>query len=226
MRRLGGRPTLTRVLLALGATVLVLLVLAQLLLPGIAASTISSRIGRYGQVESVHVSAFPAVELLWGSAESVDVHARALALAPAQAAKLLWESRDVERMDVHADSVRVGPLHVSAATLSKRGSALTAQARASEADVAAALPPGFSLRLLSSSAGRVEVQASGGLFGIGASVEAVALGSGGKLVAHPRGLLIEALQLTLFSDPHVFVEGVGAGQRGSDYTLSMYGHLH
>jgi hypothetical protein len=226
MRRLGGRPTLTRALLALGATILVLLVLAQLLLPRIAASTISSRIGRYGHVESVHVSAFPALELLWGSAESVDVHAGALALAPAQAGKLLWESRDVERMDVHAESVRVGPLRVSAATLIKRGSALTAEAQASEADVAAALPPGFSLRLLSSDAGQVEVQASGGLFGIGASVEAVALGSGGKLVAHPRGLLIEALQLTLFSDPHVFVEGVGAGQRGSDYTLSMYGHLH
>lgn len=215
-----------RVLLALAATVLVLLVLAQVLLPRIAADTISSRVGRYGHVRSVHVSAFPAVELLWGHAESVQVSAGSLTLSPAQAAKLLWESRGVGRMDVHADSVKVGPLLVTRATLAKRGSGLTAQAQSSEANVSAALPPGFGLRLLTSGAGRVEVQASGGLFGIGASVPAVALASDGRLVAHPIAPLIEALQLTLFSDPHVFVEGVGAARRGADYDLSMYGRLH
>ena len=38
---------------------------------GIAASRISSRVGRYGKVQSVSVSAWPAVELLWGHADSV-----------------------------------------------------------------------------------------------------------------------------------------------------------
>ena len=56
---------------------MLLLVLAQLLLPRIAASRISSRVGRYGTVQSVSVSAWPAVELLWGHADSVRVKAGA-----------------------------------------------------------------------------------------------------------------------------------------------------
>ena len=47
------------------------LVLAQLFLPRIAASRISSRVGSYGKVSSVSVSALPAMELLWGDADSV-----------------------------------------------------------------------------------------------------------------------------------------------------------
>ena len=216
----------------LATAALLLLVLAQILLPRIAASTISSRVGRYGSVASVHVSAFPAVELLWGSADSVKVRAGKLALKPAQAAGLLWESRGVARLDVHADSVEVGPLRVSDATLSKRGNVLRARARTSEADVAAALPPGLALRLISSGGGRVEVQASGGLFGLlsaGASVPAVAQAIDGRLVAHPLGALVEGFHLTLFSDPHVYVEGVGASTGGPPplvYSLSMGARLH
>ena len=189
---------------------IVVLGLAQLILPRIAESTIASRVGRYGKVESVHVSAWPAVELLWGHVDSVRVRARSLKLSAAQAASLLWESRGVSRMDVQAGAVALGRLRVTGATLTKRGGALSAAAQASEADVGAALPPGFSLRLIRSEAGEVEVQSSGGLFGIGASVDAVAAAREGELVARPRGLLLGAFQLTLFSDPHVHVEGVGA----------------
>jgi hypothetical protein len=74
----------------------------------------------------------------------------------------------------------------------------------------------------------VLVRASGGLFGVGASVDAVALGREGRLIAHPVGPLLEGLQLTLFSDPHVYVEGVGASvQDGvpSSYRLSMSASL-
>ena len=38
--------------------------------------------------------------------------------------------------------------------------------------------------------GTVEVRASGGLFGVSASVEAVAQAENGKLVARPTGLLL------------------------------------
>jgi len=54
------------VLLLAGGAVL-LLGLAQLFLPRIAAGRITSRLGRYGRVESVSVSAWPAVKLLWGA---------------------------------------------------------------------------------------------------------------------------------------------------------------
>jgi hypothetical protein len=218
-----------KLLLSVVGAVGLLLVLAQIFLPRLAASRVSSRVGRYGTVESVSVSAWPAVKLLWGSVDSVRVKAKSLALSPAQAAKLLWEARDTASMDVSAERVQVGPLRVTDATLSKRGSALSAEAMTSEADVHAALPAGLGVRLLRSEGGKVEVQATGGLFGVSATVNAVAGASDGKLVAHPLGLLIEGLQLTLFSDPHVYVEGVGASvssEQPLSYRLSMSARLH
>ncbi len=228
MRRGGGVSGWRRAALwAAGALVLALAV-AQVLLPRIAASVISSRVGRYGRVSSVSVSAWPAVKLLWGSVDSVKLRATSLALEPAQAAKLLWEARDVVSMDVSAQQVQVGSLVLSDARMSKRGSALSAQAQASEAAVSAALPSGFTLALLRSEGGQVQVRASGGLFGVGTSVNAVAQASEGRLVAHPQGFLIEGLRLTLFSDEHVYVEGVGASvlrSRPLRYGLSMRASL-
>src|ERR1019366_6227068 len=79
---------------------------AVVLLPRIAASVISSRVGRYGKVNSVSVSAWPAVKLLWGSADSVKVRAQSLTLEPGQAAKLLWEARSTTRVDASVQRVR------------------------------------------------------------------------------------------------------------------------
>jgi LmeA-like phospholipid-binding len=208
---------------------ILLLALAQAVLPRIAVNRIEARVGRYGTVQSVSVSAWPAVELLWGHVGSVRVRAKSLALSPAQAASLLWEAQGAASMDVSAESVQVGTLRLSDASLRKRGNALSAQALTSEADVKAALPSGFGVRLLRSEGGKVEVQATGGLFGVGATVNAVAGASEGKLVARPLGFLIEGLQLTLFSDPHVYVEGVGASVQSEQplsYWLTMSARLH
>ena len=220
MRRAGGSRAI-RIAAITAVVVLVALVLAQFVLPRIAASRISSRVGRYGHVEHVSVSAFPAIELLWGDADSVEVRARSVSLSPAQAAGLLWEARGVDRMDVTASSARVGSLALTDAALRKRGSALSAHAHASAAAVKAALGSGVGVRLLSSEGGRVRVAATGSLFGVGATVAAVAESDAGKLVVHPEGLLLEGLRLTLFDDPHVHVIGVAATQDPTGYVLGM-----
>ena len=215
-------------LASLAGGVLLLLVLAQIILPRIAASRISSRVGRYGSVKSVSVSAWPAIELLWGHVDSVTVHAGALSLSTSEAAKLLWEGRGAASMDLTADAVKLGSLRVTDAVLRKRGSGLTAHALASEQAIKAALPEGFTLSLLSSEGGKVEVRAGGSLFGIGASVDAVAEADDGKLIAHPLGFLVEGFRVTLFSDPHVHIEGVGASKvPGSTptYLLSVSARL-
>src|SRR5271166_1183344 len=105
MRRGGGRKKRRLVLSLMGGLAL-LVVLAQVLLPRIAASRISSRVGRYGKVRSVSVSAWPALKLLWGQADSVRVSAKSLTLSPSQVASLLWEGREASRMDVSAESVQ------------------------------------------------------------------------------------------------------------------------
>jgi hypothetical protein len=220
-RRVGTRG---RVALSVAAALLVLAAVAQVVLPRIAASRISSRVARYGSVASVSVSAWPAVQLLWGHAGSVTVRARRLALSPAQAAALLWEARGVSSLDVSAEAVAVGTLRLQQASLRKRGSALRASARTTAAEAQAALPSGITVKLLGSGEGRVEVLATGSLFGIGASVRALAQASEGKLVVHPVGPLVEALALTLFSSERVRVQGVGASVVGSDpltYELTM-----
>jgi hypothetical protein len=199
--------------------------LAQVFLPKIAASRISSRLGKYGDVQSVHVSAFPAIELLWGDADSVKVRARTLNVSSQQTGKLLHEARGLDRIDLMADDTRVGPLQLSGVGLRKRGRRLSAYGYSSNEAVQSALPAGFSVQLLASGGGKVEVRASGGLFGVGASVDAVAEAEAGKLVVRPRGFLVEALKLTLFSDPRVQIEGVAAERNPAGYYLGITASL-
>jgi hypothetical protein len=213
-----------RIAIGVVAGLVVVLGLAQLILPRVAASRISSRVGRYGHVQSVSVSAWPALKLLWGDADSVHVHVGAIALSTSQAAALVHEGHDVDTMDVTAESVRLGSLHLTDAAMHKHGDVATGRASVSEADVKAALPSGFEVQLLRSGQGQVEVRATGGLFGVGASVNAIATASEGKLVAHPVGFLIEGLQLTLFSNARVHVLGVGASVQSEQprmYRLTM-----
>ncbi len=196
-----------------GAVVL-LLALAQLVLPGVATRRIRSRVGRYGTVKSVSVSAWPAVKLLWGEPDSVTVRAGNLRLTPAQTAKALDEAGSAGRVTLTAEHVQIGVAQVSAALLAKKGKALSAGATMTAQEVKAALPQGVEVQLLESAAGRVRTRVSGALFGVAATVEAVAEASDGELVVHPVGFLIEAFRLVLFAEPHVYVEGVGASQEG------------
>jgi hypothetical protein len=214
----------------LAGVIVLVLALAQVFLPRIAASMISLRVGRYGKVQSVSVHAWPAVELLWGRAGSITVSAKSLRASPAQTAKLLWEARGAHSLDVTAESAQEDKLRLTDVSLRKRGDALSAEAQMSQAAVTAALPEGFSVRLVKSEGGEVSVEASGGLFGVQASVEAVAGASEGKLVAHPVGFLLEGFQLTLFANSHVYVEGVGASAITSPagvpgYRLTMTARL-
>jgi hypothetical protein len=213
-----------------GAIVLVS-ILAQVFLPGIAAGRVRARVGRYGKVRSVTVKAWPAVELLWGKADSVKVTAASLEISPTQTAKLLEEARGVKSMSLTAESVKEGPLQLHGASFEKHGGALRGQAWISRADAQEALGKGVEVQLLNSHDGQVEVSASGGLFGVKTSVDAVARAQEGKLVVHPLGFLLEGLKLTLFSNPHVYIEGVGAvavaepSGAGAGYRLSMWASL-
>ena len=207
------RPSKRRLLLYVAGAALAVLVLAQLVLPRIAASKIHSRLDRYGLVKSVKVSAWPAIELLWGHADSVDVRAGALALAPARIAPLLHEAEGAATLKLRATSVRLGGLRLTEVGLDKHGSRLSARALAAAADVQAALP-GMSVKLLGSHDGEVEVRAGGALFGVSTSLDAVAQASAGKIVVHPTGFLLGALGLTLYSDPRVYVTALAASSNG------------
>jgi len=219
---------ITRIALLALVILVAVLTIAQLLLPTIASSTISSRIGRYGKVTSVTVKAFPAIKLLWGHADSVDVQARSLVLTPEQTVSLLHEAKGTDKLTAQVATVKEGPLRLTAVRLHKNGPRVLASGTITARAVSEALPPGVGVELQGSGGGEVRVRVTGGLFGVGASVDAVGRAEDGKLVARPSGLLLQPLRLTLFSDPRIAVEGVSATVAegpASTYRLSMRARL-
>jgi len=179
-------------------------------------------------VRSVEVKAWPAIELLWGDADSVRVRASDLSIALPQTGHVLREASGAEKIDMTAVRVRVGPLVLSEVSFQKRGSRLYAQASASEAAVAEVLPPGVRVRLVRSEDGSVEVSVGGSLFGVGGEIDALAQAREGKLIARPTTPLLGLFSLTLYADPRVYVESVAATQTSmpvSGYRLTMRARL-
>ncbi len=204
------------IVLSIGAPLALLVVLAQVFLPSLAAKRVSDRVARYGTVRSASVSAFPAIKLLWGSVDSVRVAAATLTLTPAQMASLLLEARDVRDMTVTAEeaTLRVpglpNGLTVSGLRTEKHGSAISSTLTLTQQQLDQALPRGFHVEPVASGGGQVEVKASGGLFGAQASLTALVKPLEGRLVAQPQGFPLAGLAtVTLFSDPHLKVESVG-----------------
>lgn len=210
--RVGGR---TRIALLATALPVLLVVLAQVLLPGLAADRVRSGVERYGSVRSVHVSAFPALELLWGKAGSVSVSTGRLAMTPAQVASLLWEARASDTLNVSAAAVVLHApqlprgLEVSDVAMRKHGAEVAASATMTQAQLQAALPSGFEVQPTASGQGEIEAHAAGGLFGLQASLTVLVRAVEGALVAEPRGLPFGGIaSVTLFSDAHLKVRSV------------------
>jgi hypothetical protein len=218
------------------AAPVLLVILAQAILPTLAAHRVRGRVARYGSVKSVSVKAFPAIELLWGRADSVEVHAGALSVPSGEIAKLLWEAHGVTdaTMSAQAATVTAIPSLAKGITVSdlhteKRGAAIVARASLTQRQLDEALPSGFRIEPVASGNGQIEAKASGGLFGLQASIDAVVRASEGRLVTEPKGLPFGGfVTVTLFSDPHLKVESVGLSIERSDpltYALSLRARL-
>lgn len=194
-----------------------LVVLAQVVLPSVAAKRVEDRVGKYGTVRSAHVSALPAVELLWGKADEVTVDSGTLTVTPAQIGALLWEARGARDMTVIARTVNLRVpvllptgLPLSGVRMEKHGSSIHATATLTQTQLDGALPSGVHVQPVAAGEGEVQVRASGGLFGVQATIEAVVRPLEGKLVAEPKGFPLAGIAtVTLFSDPHLKVESIG-----------------
>jgi hypothetical protein len=213
-----------------------LLVLAQALLPLLAARVMRDRIKPYGTLQSVSVSAWPAVELLWGKADSAKASASRLSLTTDQITQLAWEGRGVHDLDFTASTLAlkvpgvVSDVVLHNLTSRKRGAYMYTQATLTQANLTAALPTGFTVQPVASGNGQIEVRASGGLFGVQTSINALIKPLEGRLVAEPQGFPLAGLAtVTLFSDPHLKVESVGVQVQSKQpltYRLSLVASLH
>jgi hypothetical protein len=214
-----------RVALVLGLLVAAGLLAGQLLLPRIAARRLAEDLRHSGDVDYVRVWAIPALKLLFGRADAVEIGMSEARAGTGRIADLLDEARGTERLDARAARVRLGPLTARDLRVSKRGDDVRAQAAVSDADLAAALPPGTGLRPVQAGGGELVLEASAGVLGIRAAVRARLSARDGALVIAPDGLLGAIGSLTLFADPRVQVTGVDARRAGSGFVLAAHGRL-
>lgn len=199
------------VLVLLVAVVLVLGV-GQLVLPGIAASSLRDRLARSGRVLSVQVSAFPAIELLWHAADSVVVRMANYTSGVGHIDSLLQQSSGVDRLSASVGVLRSGLLTLHNVGLSKRGNQLTGSATVLESDLRNAVPVLQSVRLLSASSNSITLEGTASALGVTATVPATVEPRNGQLVVVPDVPLLSIAAVPVFAQPHVTVEGVGGSE--------------
>jgi hypothetical protein len=216
-----------RRLAALGGLVfiVVVLVVAQLVLPGIAAQRLRDRLAHSGQVRSVSVSAFPAIELLWHRADSVTVRLGRYRSTSAGLSRLLDQASGADRLRATASELSTGLLTVHNATLDKHGSRLTGRGEITEADLRTALPILNSVTPVSSGGGRITLQGSATLFGVTATVTATVAPQNGALLVTPNVPLGGLATIRVFSDPHIAVERVSASPTAGGFVATATGRL-
>jgi LmeA-like phospholipid-binding len=216
-----------RIVIVVSAGVLlVLLVLAQLILPGIAAQRLRDRLSRNGTVLHVEVHAFPAIELLWQQADRVvikmgEYHSSSPALGSS-----LSQAEGAGSLDASAGVVRAGLLTLRDATLRKRGDQLTGSARVTEADLRAAAPFLQSVVPVSSGNGQLTLRGTASLFGVTATVDATVTVRDGKLLVAPDVPFGGFATLTLFSNPRVEIEAVSARPTADGFAVTATARLH
>lgn len=205
---------------ALGVLV-ALLIVAQLALPALAERSLRRQLAERGTVESVGVSSFPALELLFGRADRVDVRMSESRYGVGDLGAELARTKDVGELDARADLLRLGPLVLRDLRLGKSGGVLVGEAAVTQQDLAAALPVDVGLRPVESVDGQLVLEASLGPVTARARLSA----RDGALVIAPDGLLGGLASLTVFRDPRVIVTGVGARPRPDGFTLTAEARL-
>jgi hypothetical protein len=203
-------------LLLLGSAVFVaaLLLAAQVLLPGYAEDRLRDDLT--GEVRRVEVQAFPALKLLFGRADRVELEMGEVRTGQRDLADLLARTADTDELDARAAVIRVGPFVARDARMRKRGDALHGEAGVTSAELTAALPAEIGLQPVESEGGQLVLEATAGPLSVRARLSA----KDGRLVIAPDGLLGGFASLTVFSDPRVRVGGVGARPRPDGFTLT------
>jgi hypothetical protein len=214
--------------MVLGVVLVVIVVLGvgQLLLPGIAARRIRAQLGRYGQVQSVSVSAFPAIELLWHHADSVSVHLRSFRSGGSGLDGRLDQLSHVGSLHAEAARVTVGLVTVRDARLVKQGASLVATARVTDADLRGVLPVLRTVTPVASPGGQLILRGTADVLGAALSVNfSVRVSAAGALVVSPDVPFGGVATITIFSDPAVRVTSVSAAAVPGGFTVRATGTL-
>src|SRR5437764_9050725 len=158
--------------LAVALIVVLVLGIGQLVLPGIAAQRLRDRLSASGQVQSVQVHAFPAIELLWHHADRIVIRMQRYHSSSGQIGDLLQQANGVGTIDASVGVLDSGLLTLRDATLRKRGETVTGRARVTEADLRAAVPFLDAVRPVASGGGGLTLRGTATLLGVTGTVYA------------------------------------------------------
>jgi hypothetical protein len=211
-------PRLARLALLAAGVVVVVLVVAQLALPALAERRLRHALEPYGQVDHVAIRAFPALKLLWHRADRVTVAMRDYTSPQGPIGDFVARTRATGDLDVQVGTLRSGPVVLRDARLTKRGDALTGSARLEQADLRRALPPELDVRPVAAGGQGIVLQGTASALGVGVQAEVRLRAAGGAVVVAPEGLPIASL--TVFSDPRVDVQALGARLQGGAALLA------
>lgn len=202
---------------AVGAAVLVLalLVLSQVALPVLAEDRLRTELAETGTVTSVHVSAFPALKLLFEKADSVRVRMSSASVGVGDLGDRLASTGRAGEVDFEVAELSLGPLAIRDVSLAKDGDDLVGTASITSADLAAALPVDLGLQPVESADGALVVEAQVGPVAVRGRLS----DSDGTLVIAPDGLLGGFASVTVFEDPRVRVDGVTARPYPDGFTI-------
>lgn len=214
-----------RFALGLAGVVLLLLAVAQLVLPGIAEQRLRDRLGRHGRVLSVSVSAFPAIELLWHHADRVVVRMATYSSSSSSLQSSVGQVAEAGSLDASARELRAGLLIVHDASLLKRGQVLTGRGTVSESDLRAALPILDSVTPVGSSGGQLTLQGTGTLLGVSATLDATVRSDAGSLVVAPDVPFGGLATITLFSNPAIAVQSVSAAPAPGGFSATVQARM-
>jgi len=211
--------------IATAGVVILVLVVAQFVLPAIATDRLRDRLSKSGNVISVEVHAFPAIKLLWNHADRVVVRMGRYQSGAGALGDLLSQTSDVGSVDASAQEFSSGLLTVRDAALRKRGNQLVGTALVTESDLRRAIPILQSVVPVESSDGRLTLRATASLFGVSATVDATVSASDGNLIVAPDVPFGGFATLTVFSNPHVEVQSVGASPAPGGFRVTASGRL-
>jgi hypothetical protein len=212
--------------LATAGVVLLVVVLAQLFLPGIAAQRLRDDLEKSGTVLEVKVSAFPAIKLLWHQADSVVVRMGSYRSGVGHLGSTLAGAGDAGTIDASAQQLEVGPLTLRNGTLRKRGSELTGAATVTEADLRSAVFFLDNVEPIASENGRLTLRGTASFLGLTATVDATVAAQNGALVVAPDVPFGGIATLTLFSNPHVEVQSVSAKTVPGGFRITAAGKVN
>ncbi len=198
----------------------------QLVLPPLAEHIVRGRLDPHGHVESVKVSAFPAVKLLFGDADSVDVKMSSYTASQSQVGTNLDQAAGVSTLRVSIGEVNSGLVKVDAVTLTKHDHQLTGSALITQANLRASVPLLQSVTPIAAANGGVTLEGTADVPVVGQiSADANLAASAGKVVVSGTGLIGSFLHLTVWSDSQVYVESISGRATSTGVRLSARGQL-